>query len=283
MTESLKRHGKTIGFVPTMGYFHEGHLSLFRRARRENDVVVVSLFVNPAQFGVNEDFKQYPRNRKRDMRLCAQERVDYVFAPSITAMYPEGFQTYVEPGKLASGLCGKSRPGHFRGVATVVAKLFNLAQPTVVYLGQKDYQQCLIIRQLVADFDFQVQIKMCPIVREPSGLALSSRNTYLDEKGKQKALALVKAIRWFQARVKKGERDARLLKNGVRRILFKAGTRVDYVEILAARELSPFRKLSGKILLALAAYVPAGKRGGARNKVRLIDNCVMKIPKGGFI
>ena len=281
--EKLKRRGKTIGFVPTMGYFHEGHLSLFRRARRENDVAVVSLFVNPTQFGPSEDFKRYPRDMKRDMLLCKKERVDYVFAPNVKTMYPGGYQTSVDPGKLASVLCGKSRPGHFRGVATVVAKLLNLARPTVLYLGQKDYQQCLIIQRLVADLDFPGRIKICPIVRDRSGLALSSRNTYLDEKGKHVALALIKGIRWFRAQVRKGARDARSLEKGVKRILMKEGARVDYAEILDARELSPLKKLSGKILLAVAAYVPAAKRRNAKREVRLIDNCMMKISKGGSI
>jgi len=293
---SLKARGKSIGFVPTMGYLHEGHLSLFRRARRENDCVVVSIFVNPTQFGPKEDFKQYPRDMKRDLRLCKKEKVDFVFTPSVKTMYPEGFETYVEPGKLAESLCGRSRPGHFRGVATVVTKLFNQVQSTVAYLGQKDYQQALIIQRLAADLNLPVRVKICPIVRDPSGLALSSRNVHLDSEGRQRALALVRAIRWFRKEVKKGSRDVAFLKKGVRRILVQGVLRIDYAEILDARELSPAPRLSGKIVLALAAFVPAGKKqaspggwtgpagssrhprsGQAGREVRLIDNCLVQV------
>ncbi len=265
--------------MPTMGYLHEGHLSLFRRARRETDFVVVSIFVNPTQFGPREDFKEYPRDLKRDKAFCRKERVDILFLPTARALYPLGYDTFVEPGKLASRLCGRSRPGHFRGVATVVAKLFHLVRPDFAYFGQKDYQQALIITQMVRDLDFPIKVRICPTVRDPNGLALSSRNAYLDAAGRQNALCLVKALRWAKNQANRGVSVTRFLKAGMQRILSEGRIRVDYAEILNARDLLPVRRLSGKIVIALAGFVSVKRRGGLSRKIRLIDNCVLDIRK----
>jgi pantoate--beta-alanine ligase len=268
---ALHRGGKSVGFVPTMGALHEGHLSLFRKARSENDALVVSVFVNPAQFGPHEDYRRYPRPLGRDIKLSEREKVNILFVPSVREMYPEGFQTFVEPGPLAEPLCGKLRPGHFRGVATIVAKLFHIVAPDRAYFGAKDYQQALVVRQMARDLDLPVQICICPIVRDPDGLALSSRNAYLGPKDRAKALSLSRALRWARGKVKSGLRDASRLRKGIREILKAEVSRIDYIEVCDATNLLPVKQLSGKICIALAAFV---------NAVRLIDNCFITIKRG---
>lgn len=260
-----------------MGFLHEGHLSLFRRACRETDFVVVSVFINPMQFGPHEDLDQYPRDFARDSVLCRRENVDLLFVPTVRALYPKGYGTFIEPGGLASVLCGKSRPGHFRGVATIVAKLLNLVQPTEAYFGQKDYQQVLVIKQLVKDLDFPVKVKICPTVRADDGLALSSRNRYLNGHARQRALCFAKALRWFRSEIRKGCRDIPFLKRGMRHILSQGLSRIDYAEILVARDLSPPQKLSGKIIVTLAGFVPLKQGHGFHGEVRLIDNCLLNV------
>ena len=275
LTADLRKRGKKIGFVPTMGYLHEGHLSLLRKARKENDVSVASIFVNPTQFGPKEDFKAYPRDLKRDSSLCAKEKVDYLFVPEAFAMYPKGFETYVEPGPLASVLCGASRPGHFRGVATVVAKLFNLVRPHSAYFGQKDFQQALIIQRLAKDLDFDLKVRILSTVREKDGLAMSSRNTYLDADARRKALCLIESLRWSKKKISEGERSAAWLKQGMMKILKKGLSRVDYVEIRNASNLSPVKILSGKIIITLAGFVET-RADGNKKEVRLIDNFLLQ-------
>ncbi len=273
---ALKKKGKSIGFVPTMGFLHEGHLSLFRKARQENDILIVSIFVNPTQFGPREDFRKYPRDLNRDKTLCSREKVDILFVPSSVAVYPSGYQTFVDPGLLGAPLCGKSRPGHFRGVATVVTKLFDLVRPTVAYFGQKDYQQALIIQQLVRDLNMPVKVKILPTRHDRDGLAMSSRNTYLDDEARRKALSIPKTLKWSCDQIRKGVRNIPFLKQGMRKILSRELSRIDYIEIVEARNLSPAKKLSGKILIALAGVVWTVKKG-KKMKVRLIDNCLLDI------
>ena len=204
--EEWRKNGKIIAFVPTMGYFHEGHLSLFRIARKKGDILVVSIFINPIQFGPTEDFKSYPRDLERDKSLAEKEKVDVLFVPSEKDMYPEGYQTFVEVTKLTNHLCGLSRPGHFKGVTTVVAKLFNIVKPHIAFFGFKDYQQYLVIKRMVKDLNFSIEIVGCPIVREPDGLAMSSRNTYLTPEQRKSALSLFKGLKLAQEMIDKGER-----------------------------------------------------------------------------
>lgn len=270
----LKKQGKTVGFVPTMGYLHEGHLSLIRRARKENDIVVVSIYVNPIQFGPREDFKEYPRDLKRDLKLCEQEKVDIVFAPSDKEMYPEGFCTYVEvTGRLTSVMCGAFRPGHFKGVTTVVAKLFNIVMPDVAYFGQKDPQQAVVIKRMVKDLNFPVKIKVLPIVREPDGLAMSSRNTYLSPEERQRALCLYKALKEAEKMVKSGETNVSKIIKAMRKIIEKADGKIDYIVAVDPETLEDFKKLQPgkKVMFALAVRI---------GKTRLIDNMIFTPPGG---
>lgn len=264
----VSRKGGWIGFVPTMGYLHEGHLSLIRAARHDCKKVVVSIFVNPTQFGPGEDFQRYPRDIRRDLALCRRGGVDVVLQPTVRAIYPSGFQTFVEVGRLAECLCGPRRPGHFRGVATVVTKLFHWVEPQVAYLGQKDYQQALIIRQLVRDLDWDIKIRICPTVRERDGLAMSSRNAYLNVKERQRARSLFESMRMARYEIEKGVRDPKKICSLIRRYLSHYVSRVDYVEMRAAEDLSPIRRVRGKIVVALACFV---------GKTRLIDNMILKV------
>lgn len=200
------RKEKTIGFVPTMGYLHEGHLSLVRRSKKENDITVVSIFVNPTQFGPNEDYNSYPRNLNRDASLLEKEDVDYVFIPEIEQMYPKDYSTYINEESLSRHLCGRSRPGHFRGVCTVVTKLFNIVKPNRAYFGQKDAQQFRVIRRMVRDLNMDVEVIECPIVREPDGLAMSSRNIYLSTEERNQALALNRSLKIAENLYRSGEK-----------------------------------------------------------------------------
>ena len=260
-----KRVGKRVGFVPTMGYLHEGHLSLVRRARRENDVVVVSIFVNPTQFGPNEDFERYPRDLKRDAELLKREGVDYLFHPKAEEMYPPGYSTFVEVEGLTETLCGAKRPGHFRGVATIVTKLLNIVQPDRAYFGEKDFQQLQVIKRLVRDLNIPVEVVGCPIVREKDGLALSSRNTYLSSEERESALALYRGLKLAKELFESGERNAERIKREVERLILSHPkvSKVDYVEIVDSETLKPVKEVKEGDTIALAVFV---------GKTRLIDN-----------
>jgi pantoate--beta-alanine ligase len=264
-----RRAARSIGLVPTMGSFHEGHLSLLRCARRECDVVVVWLFVNPAQFGPTEDLDSYPRDETRDRRLAEAEGVDVLFAPSIEEVYPDGFDTTVTVGGLTSVLDGdpaRRGPGHFAGVATVVTKLLNMVGPDVAYFGQKDAQQALMIRKLVRDLDIPVHIEVCPIVRDPDGLALSSRNAYLSADERERALGLSRALRAAEAAVAGGTLEAAAVLAAARAKLDEAGVEPEYLELRSADDLSEVEHVNGATLLAVAARV---------GRARLIDNAIL--------
>jgi pantoate--beta-alanine ligase len=261
--------GSSVGLVPTMGSFHRGHLSLMRRAREECDVVVVSLFVNPAQFGEGEDLDAYPRDEARDAERAAAEGADYLFAPATAEVYPDGFDTKVFVGGLTSVLCGapdRRGPEHFAGVATMVLKLFNMVQPDVAYFGQKDAQQALVIRKVVRDLDVPVRVAVCPTVREPDGLALSSRNAYLSPGEREQALALSRSLRSAEEVVASGERDAATVLEAARAELDAAGLEPEYLELRSAHDLSPVQRVNGSTLLAVAAQV---------GRARLIDNAIL--------
>lgn len=262
--------GRSIGLVPTMGALHEGHASLFRLARHECGFVAVSIFVNPTQFGPNEDFSRYPRTLNSDLQVCSAEKVDLVFAPEPAEIFPEGYRTFVEVGELGDFLCGPSRPGHFRGVATVVLKLLNIVQPDRAYFGQKDAQQARIVRQLVCDLNVPTEIVVGPTVREADGLALSSRNRYLGPTERKRAAALFESLREIRQRVDGGERDAAVLRTILAdRLRAIPGATVDYAEIVDAETFSPCDRLTRPALAALAV-----KLGGTR----LIDNIELPVP-----
>ena len=273
LREALKderRAGQTIGLVPTMGFFHEGHLSLIRRAREQCGFVVVSLFVNPAQFGPGEDLAGYPRDEARDLALARVEGVDLVFAPPVEEVYPAGFASAVEVGGLTDTLEGDPRQRgreHFRGVTTLVAKLLNMVGPDVAFFGQKDAQQALVIRKLVRDLDFDVRIEVCPTVRDADGLALSSRNTYLSPTEREQALALSRALRAAETLVAGGEVDGSTVLAVARDELAAGGIEPDYLELRSATDLSPVERVNGSTLLAVAARV---------GRARLIDNTVLQ-------
>jgi len=266
---SHRRGGRTIGFVPTMGALHEGHLSLMRRARDECDVVVISIFVNPTQFGPGEDFERYPRDLEGDCQKAEAVGVDAVFAPSAAEMYPDGFATFVEQeGHTVSCLEGRFRPGHFRGVLTVCLKLFNIVQPDRAYFGQKDYQQALVVRRMVRDLDVPMELVVCPTVREPDGLAMSSRNAYLSRSERAQALSLSRGLRAAQEALRAGERDPRKLEEIVRSQIEGAGPCVvDYVVVADAETLAPVEVVDRRCVAAVAVRI-----GGTR----LIDNCLLE-------
>jgi pantoate--beta-alanine ligase len=264
-----RRAGRRIGLVPTMGFFHDGHLSLMKRAREEADVVVVSLFVNPAQFAPGEDFQAYPRDEERDERLADGQGVDVLFAPPVEEVYPDGFATTVTVARITEMLEGDAAqrgPEHFEGVATVVTKLFNMVQPDVAYFGQKDAQQALVIRKLVRDLDIPVEIAVCPTIRDPDGLALSSRNAYLSPGERERALALSRALRAAEAAVAGGTLDAHAVVAAARAELDRAGVEPDYLQLRSATDLSPVERVNGSALLAVAARV---------GRARLIDNAIL--------
>lgn len=268
--EPSRREGGTIGLVPTMGYLHDGHLSLIRAARAECDVVVMSLFVNPTQFGPGEDLKRYPRDEERDLRLAAEAGADLVFAPDVAEVYPQGFASTVEvAGALTEVLDGdpsRRGPAHFRGVTTVVAKLFNIAQPDVAYFGQKDAQQAIVIRRMVRDLDFPVRIEVLPTVREPDGLAMSSRNAYLGPEERQRATALSRALDAAERGARAGSLGIGL--EAAQRELDAAGVEPEYLEARDAETLEPVNQPSDRpVLVAVAARVGAA---------RLIDNIVIQ-------
>ena len=264
---ALQRDGKTIGLVPTMGALHEGHLSLVRAARARCGIVVVSIFVNPTQFGPNEDFSKYPRTFERDCKLLEAERVDFVFAPGVDEMYPWDTTTWVTVEGLSEKLCGRSRPGHFRGVTTIVAKLFHIVTPDYAFFGQKDAAQVTIIRRMVRELDFPVEIMVCPIMRESDGLAMSSRNAYLDPAQRKSATVLYRALMRIQTLADKGERRAaRLIEEGKSVLADQSSVRLDYLEIVDPERLDPVSDISRGALVAVAAFV---------GSTRLIDNLVL--------
>jgi pantoate--beta-alanine ligase len=264
-----RRRGLSVGLVPTMGALHEGHASLIRAARRDTGFVVVSIFVNPTQFGPKEDLSRYPRPLEHDLDLCAREGVDLVFHPAPETVYPPGFSTYVQVTGLQDVLEGASRPGHFRGVATVVLKLFNIVQPDVAFFGQKDGQQARIVRQMVADLNAPVEVRVCPTVREADGLALSSRNAYLDATQRQNAVALSAALGLGRALIEGGERDpARVREIMESRIAAAPGAVLDYAAVVDADSLRPPDRLRGRVMLAVAV-----RFGGTR----LIDNVLVDV------
>ncbi len=256
-----------IGLVPTMGYLHDGHLSLVRAARAQNDHVVASVFVNPTQFGAGEDFERYPRDPDRDLDLLRQERVDVVFAPSVDEMYPPGFSTFVEVEGATEVLEGAHRPGHFRGVTTVVAVLLHIVEPRRAYFGRKDAQQLVVVRKLVRDLHLDVEIVPMPIVREPDGLAMSSRNAYLSPRERQAALVLSRALRYAEERLAAGERDAERLHAAMRELIAQEPlAQVDYVSVADAETLRELARIDGPALASLAVRVGA---------TRLIDNVTL--------
>ncbi|MBI3128121.1 MAG: pantoate--beta-alanine ligase [Candidatus Tectomicrobia bacterium] len=265
--EALRLSRAPVGLVPTMGALHEGHRSLIRRAAGECGAAVVSLFVNPAQFGPGEDFARYPRSLEADLRMCREEGAVAVYRPSAEAVYPGCFSTWVEVPALAEGLCGPHRPGHFRGVATVVLKLFAACRPHRAYFGEKDYQQLVLIRRMERDLDLGVEVVGCPTVREADGLALSSRNAYLSAEERLRALSLIRGLRKAEALLAEGERASARLAQAACGELDRAGARVDYVEVVHPATLKPVERVEGEARIAVAAWI-----GGTR----LIDNIPLR-------
>lgn len=256
--------GLSVGLVPTMGYLHEGHKSLIDRAVKDNDRVVVSVFVNPMQFGPTEDLASYPRDLNRDAALCEAAGADLIFNPEPENMYANDFSSFIDMSTLTKGLCGKSRPIHFRGVCTVVGKLFNIVQPDKAYFGQKDAQQLAVIRHMVNDLNFNLEIVGCPIIREADGLAKSSRNTYLSPEERQAALILSKSLERGRELIEAGERDAETIKQAVTELIqTEPLARIDYVELVDWDTLEPVERIEGPVLNAIAVYI---------GKTRLIDN-----------
>ncbi len=267
-----KREGKRVGFVPTMGYLHEGHLRLVDLCRERADYCAVSVFVNPAQFGPGEDYERYPRDLERDRRLLEARGVDLLFAPSVEEMYPEPPLIRFQIEKLADHLCGPRRPGHFPGVLLVVTKLFHILEPDVAVFGQKDLQQLVIVKRLVRDLNFPVEIVAGPTVREPDGLAMSSRNEYLSPKEREKATVLYRALQRAKALVEGGERSAAAVLAAMRDVIERVeGVRLDYVEAVELETLQPVERLEGRVALAVAAFV---------GPARLIDNLVLDVRDG---
>ncbi|RQD70996.1 MAG: pantoate--beta-alanine ligase [Tindallia sp. MSAO_Bac2] len=267
-TALQRAEGKTVGLVPTMGALHEGHLSLIHAARKENDRVVVSIFVNPTQFGVNEDFDQYPRDLETDSKLAEKAGADIIFNPEAKDMYPTDISTSIKMGSIAEGLCGRYRPGHFDGVAIVVNKLFNLVNPHRAYFGQKDAQQVQVIRQMVQDLNMEVEIVSCPIIRESDGLAMSSRNIYLSEDERDSARLLNQALEEGRTFIEKGHRDPEELRQLIQKLLQSdPRLQVQYIEIVHPSTLQPLQFLQKPVMIALAVHI---------GKTRLIDNIIIE-------
>jgi len=265
----LLREGKTIGFVPTMGALHEGHLSLLRAAKKDNDIVVVSIFVNPLQFGPGEDFERYPRDLEGDSEKLRKEGVDILFFPDMREMYPSDFRTYVEVEGLSEKLCGAFRPGHFRGVATVVTKLFNIVKPSRAYFGAKDYQQTVIIKRLVNDLNMDIEVIVCPTVREPDGLAMSSRNLYLNPEERRAALVIYRTLQEVAGLIKKGEKNPEVLKMHALKALGSEPlvSSIDYAGIYDPESLEEVSEIKGRVLIAIALRI---------GQTRLIDNIMVE-------
>lgn len=271
LSRILKKESKTIGLVPTMGHLHEGHLSLVKAAKQHTDVAVISVFVNPKQFSPKEDLDKYPRDIKRDEELARLAGADVLFNPSAGDMYPEGYATYVDVERLSEALCGRTRPGHFKGVATVVTKLFGIVKPDIAYFGQKDAQQSVIVKKMAEDLNMDIDIKILPTVREKDGLAMSSRNIYLSKKGREDALCLSEALAKAGEAFKSGERNASRIIKMMEGIIKKRPTaRIDYIEAVDAGTLKAVSTISGGTLVALAVFI---------GDARLIDNVILN-PKG---
>ena len=263
----IKKQDKTIAFVPTMGYLHQGHLSLIKQAKKDCDICVLSIFVNPIQFGPKEDYKKYPRDLEQDRILAKSAGCDCVFYPEVKEMYPEDFSTYVNVEKISSGLCGLSRPGHFRGVATAVNKLFNIVQPDIAYLGEKDYQQALVIRRMVLDLNMPLKIKVMPIIREVDGLAMSSRNSYLNPQERADASVLHQSLCKAKRLIKEGEKDPlKIIAKIKEDIAFKDRAKIDYISIVNSKTLEELKIIRRDAIIALAVWF---------GKTRLIDNMVI--------
>jgi pantoate--beta-alanine ligase len=269
---AARRTGSSVGLVPTMGYFHEGHLSLMRAARANLDLVVTTIFVNPLQFGAGEDLAGYPRDIAADTAAAASEGVDVLFVPSVAEMYPEPTVTTVHVDGLTEGLCGAARPTHFDGVTTVVAKLFSIVGPCTAYFGRKDFQQLVVVRRMTADLNLPVAIVGCPLVREPDGLAMSSRNAYLSPDERERATGIFASLRAAAAAVENGERDAGRVREVVQSEAARHGLELEYAEVRSATDLTPLDMLGGELVVAVAAQVGAA---------RLIDNVTMQIAGAG--
>ena len=270
-----RRKGQKIGFVPTMGYFHEGHLSLMRRAKKECDICVVSIYVNPKQFGPKEDLGRYPRDIKRDAKIIEKENVDILFIPSDNVVYPNCYLTYIDVERISDTLCGKYRPGHFKGVATVVAKLLNMVMPDVMYLGQKDAQQVVVLSRMCADLDFQIDIRVVPTSREKDGLAMSSRNIHLSVLQRAQAPVIYRALKDAVMRIHAGERSAsKIIAIIHHKIEQNCSGKIQYVACVDANSLEPLKRLKGRVLIALALLL---------GKTRLIDNVIVLIKEPGKV
>lgn len=271
--QEARRQGKSTGFVATMGFLHEGHLRLVQTAKSQHDIVIVSIFVNPLQFGPNEDFDAYPRNVDRDVQLLSEHGCDIVFTPSVAEMYPQPMETQVSLPQMSTRLCGRTRPTHFQGVATVVTKLLNIVQPDAAYFGQKDAQQVAIIRRMVKDLNMPVDIVAVPTVREDDGLAKSSRNVYLQGEQRQQATVLYRALQAGVEAMEAGGRDAQSVIDRIKEVFAtQPEVRLDYAEVVDFDTLDPVQKLDGRILLAVAAYV---------GQARLIDNVPLAVGASG--
>lgn len=268
--QAQRKDGKTIGLVPTMGYLHAGHMSLVKEARATCDRVVVSIFVNPTQFGVGEDFESYPRDLEKDSRMLADSQVDALFAPTISDMYPPGYNTFVEVGgEISSKLCGRTRPGHFRGVTTVVTKLFHICVPDIAFFGQKDAQQVMILEKMVEELNFPLQIKRVPIVREADGLAMSSRNVYLSPELRLEALVLNRSLQAARDLIQAGERSSARVKELLEQtIRTSPHAEIVYAEIYDYRDLTDVETIKGPVLIALAVKF---------GTTRLIDNLIVEV------
>lgn len=268
VSRSLRDKGKKIAFVPTMGYLHQGHLSLMKKGKEAGDVLVVSIFVNPTQFGKGEDFERYPRDIDKDKKLCEGEGVDILFTPSATEIYPEGYQTYLDVENVTRNLCGASRPGHFRGVATVVTKLFNIVRPDIAIFGEKDFQQLVTIKRLVKDLNLDVDVMGMPIVREPDGLAMSSRNSYLSKEERRAALSIYRALQSAKELFDEGERSAGVILNEAKRVVeIEPMIVLDYLKIVDTESMEDLEIVKDEALLAMAVKV---------GKTRLIDNIILQ-------
>lgn len=269
VSRKAREEGKLIALVPTMGFFHEGHLSLIRKARKVGDLVVVSSFVNPSQFGPGEDYGAYPQEPERDRTLAEENGTDVLFSPSVEEMYPQGYSTWVEVEGLTEVLCGRSRPGHFRGVTTVVTKLFHIVQPHYAIFGQKDYQQAQVIKRMADDLNFDLRVLVEPTVRELDGLAMSSRNLYLTPAERKDAVILYRSLLRAQELVQDGERDAVRISDMIRKMIADVErAEIDYVSIVDGENLRPISQLKGKVLIALAVKI---------GKARLIDNILLSV------
>ncbi|MBW2038555.1 MAG: pantoate--beta-alanine ligase [Deltaproteobacteria bacterium] len=266
--QQLQKEGKTIAFVPTMGYLHEGHLSLMREGRKRGDVLIISIFVNPTQFGPGEDYEKYPRDMKRDLKLAQKVGVDIVFTPSVQEMYPTRFQTSVEVEKVTKNLCGISRPHHFRGVTTVVAKLFNIVKPHLALFGQKDYQQLVTIKRMVGDLNMDIEIIGMPTVREADGLAMSSRNAYLNPKKRKAAQSLYRSLLMGEELFRQGTRSAKVILQKIREIIeAEKSAQIDYAKICDPQTLEDIEEIEDEAVIALAVRI---------GRTRLIDNLILK-------